>query len=210
MPLIRKDPATASPAVKPADGRNDLTSTDIEMRWNAARLLAKDPSSATMLGEALAVEREPRVREALFTSLAHIQTPEAVGAILPHIRSPDAAIRAGALDALGAMPQAVEKELPKLLADPDPDVRLLVCDIVRRLPGPAATRLLCDLLERESQANVCGAAVEALSEVGNETALPVLAACAVRFDAEPFLVFSIKVAASRIAGDGRARGPKAP
>lgn len=210
MPLIRKDAAGAPPPAQAFDRRGDLTSADTEARWNAARLLAKDPSSVAALGAALAVESEPRVREALFTSLAHIQTPEAVAAILPHIRSPDAAVRAGALDALGAIPQAAESELPKLLADPDPDVRLLVCDIVRRLPGPVATRLLCNLLEREDQANVCGAAVEALSEVGDETALPVLAACAARFSAEPFLAFSIEVARRRMAGDGRTRNPKAP
>ncbi len=210
MPLIRKDAATATPTAKPVDARGDLASADTETRWNAARLLARDPSSAVALGEALAVESDPRVREALFTSLAHLQTPAAVAAILPHIRSPDAAVRAGALDALSAMPQAAQSELPGLLEDPDPDVRLLVCDIVRRLPGPVATRLLCDLLGRETQANVCGAAVEALSEVGDETALPALAACAAQFPAEPFLVFSIKVASSRIAGDGRARGAKVP
>jgi HEAT repeat protein len=209
MPLIRKDPAL-TPAPGTPDSRGDLKSANTETRWTAARLLAKDPSSATALGDALAVETDARVREALFTSLAHIRTPDAMGAILPHLRSADAAIRAGALDALSSVPQAVESHLPKLLADPDPDVRVLVCDIVRRLPGPVACRYLCDLLARETQANVCGAAVDALSEVGDRSALPVLADCAARFSLEPFLAFSIKVASSRIAGDGRARDPKVP
>ena len=104
----------------------------------------------------------------------------------------------------------LQKIKQELLADPDPDVRLLVCDIVRRLPGPVACRYLCDLLARETQANVCGAAVDALSEVGDGTALPILADCATRFGTEPFLAFSIKIASSRIAGDGRVRDPKAP
>jgi hypothetical protein len=209
MPLIRKEPPPAA-APGTSDSRADLKSADTETRWTAARLLAKDPPSAIALGDALAVETDARVREALFTSLAHIQTPDAVGTILIHLRSADAAIRAGALDALSSVPQAVESQLPKLLADPDPDVRLLVCDIVRRLPGPVACRYLCDLLARETQANVCGAAVDALSEVGDDTALSILADCAARFSTEPFLVFSIKVASSRIAGDGRVRDPKAP
>jgi HEAT repeat protein len=209
MPLIRKDPGPA-PAPGIPDSRRDLKSVDAETRWTAARLLAKDPSSVTALDDALATETDSRVREALFTSLARIQTADAVGALLSHLRSPDAAIRAGALDALSSMPQAVESQLPKLLADPDPDVRLLICDIIRRLPGPVACRYLCDLLGRETEINVCAAAVEALSEVGDDTALPVLAGCAARFSTEPFLAFSIKVASSRIAGDGRLRDPTAP
>jgi HEAT repeat protein len=208
MPLIRKDDAT--PTGTPTGSTEDLSSISSETRWAAARRLAKDPSGTGALGKALAVESDPRVREALFTALAHIQTPEAVSCIVPHIRSQDAAIRAGALDALSSMPKAVENQLPALLADPDPDVRLLVCDIVRRLPGPAATRYLCELLAGETKANVCGAAVDALSEVGDETALPALADCAARFSAEPFLVFSIKVASNRIAGDGRMLSPKVP
>ena len=209
MPLIRKEPPLA-PAPTAPDSRGDLKSPDAETRWTAARALAKDPSSTAALGDALTVETDARVRETLFTSLAHIQTPDAVRAILMHLRSPDAAIRAGALDALNSVPQAVESQLPNLLADPDPDVRLLVCDIVRRLPGPVACRYLCDLLARETQANVCGAAVDALSEVGDSTALPILADCAARFSTEPFLAFSIRIASSRIAGDGRAHDPKAP
>jgi hypothetical protein len=208
MPLIRKD--AAAPPDTPPEGADDLTSPSSETRWAAARRLARDPSGAKAIGKALVVETDPRVREALFTGLAHIQSSEAVGYILPHIRSQDAAIRAGALDALNTMPKVLESQLPALLADPDPDVRLLVCDIVRGLPGPTATRFLCDLLARETLANVCAAAVEALSEVGDETALPTLADCAARFSAEPFLVFSIKVASNRIAGDGHAFSPKAP
>jgi HEAT repeat protein len=205
MPLIRKDAGKTAPPTNPLA---ELTSTNNDARFNAARQLAKDPSSVKALGGALASETDARVREALFTSLAHIRTPEAIAVVLPHIRSDDAGIRASALDALNAMPEAVENSLPALLADPDSDVRLLVCDVVRRLPGPRATQYLCDLLRHETHLNVCGAAVDALSEVGDESALPVLAKCAERFAFEPFLVFSIKTAANRITGDGRPSGPQ--
>lgn len=208
MPLIRKETATTTGSAP--SGPDDLLSPNSETRWAAVRHLAKDTANAGALGKALTAESDPRVREALFTGLAQMRTSEAIIQIVPHIRSQDAAVRSGALDALSAMPDAVESQLPALLADPDPDVRLLVCDVVRRLPGPAATRYLCDLLAQETLANVCGAAVEALSEVGDETALPALTDCAARFHAEPFLVFSIKIAASRIAGDGRMFSPKAP
>jgi HEAT repeat protein len=206
MPLIRKDGGNTAPPTATTNPLAELTSTSDDARWNAARRLAKDPSSVSALGRALASETDARVREALFTSLANISTPEAIAVVLPHIRSDDASIRAGALDALNAMPAAVETFLPALLTDPDSDVRLLVCDVIRRLPGSRATQYLCDLLEHETHPNVCGAAVDALSEVGDETALPVLAECAQRFASEPFLVFSIKIAAHRISGNGRPRG----
>jgi len=196
MPLIRKDAATP-PTSQPL---GDITSPSSDARWSAARHLAKDPTSVGALATALAKEDDARVREAIFTSLATIQTPEAVSVILLYIRCNDAGIRAAALDVLNAMPEAVENRVSALLADPDPDVRLLVCDIARHLPGPVATRYLCNLLETESHPNVCGAAVEALSEVGDESTLPVLAQCAERFASEPFLAFAIKTATKRLMG----------
>src|ERR1700761_840111 len=201
MPLIRKDAGSPKPTSVAVDARLQLASASSDARWDAARQLAKEPSSVGALERALSSETDPRVREALFTSLAHIRTPDAVMAVLPHIRSDDAAIRANALDALTSMADAVESSLPALLADPDPDVRLLTCDVVRRLRGPSATQYLVSLLKNETHPNVGAAAVEALSEVGDVTALPVLAECAERFAAEPFLVFSIKTAARQIAGD---------
>ena len=76
------------------------------------------------------------------------------------------------------MPQACRPHLPALLADSDADVRLLSCELARGLPDDEANRLLCDLLERETEKNVCAAAVEVLAEIGRPEALPALARCA--------------------------------
>ena len=85
-----------------------------------------------------------------------------------------------------------------LLADPDADVRLLSCELARGLPDDEANRLLCELLEVETEKNVCAAAVEVLAEIGRPEALPSLTRCATRFDGDPFIAFSIKVATERI------------
>lgn len=207
MPLIRKDAST--PVATPDNPAAQLRAESREARWSAARALAGMAGSETVLGEALARETDPRVREAIFTSLARQQTAQAVEVVLPYVRSQDAAIRTAALDALSAMPGAVEAFIPALLGDADSDVRLLTCDVVRRLPGSAAARALCALLENESQPNVCAAAIEALSEVGDTAALPALARCRARFADEPFLLFAIQAAVSRIGGDGRTDGPQA-
>jgi HEAT repeat protein len=201
MPLIRKPDAAPSPA--PRDAARDLMAGSVEERWAAARQLGGEPGQAALLGQALARESDARVREALFSALARDGSEAAVAAILPFLRAPDAALRTLALDALATLPDAVARHIGELLADPDPDVRLLSCDLVRRLSNPDASRHLGALLERETSVNVCGAAVEVLSEVGDAGALPALRACAARFPGETFLGFAIDLVIRRIGEDGR-------
>jgi HEAT repeat protein len=202
MPLVRR-PAAPPPGSAPdaAVVRGALTVGTSDERWAAARAAGDDPGSAKALGEALANETDARVREAMFTSLARIATAESVESLLALLRSDDAPLRTGALDALRSMKGAVEGYLPSLLADSDPDVRLLACEIVRGLPGAEPARLLCELLGAESDPNVCAAAVEVLAEIGGRDALPVLERAAERFRTTPFLAFSIKAAADRIRSE---------
>ena len=199
MPLVRKG---GDAPVRPSDGGASaadklLSGTDDE-RWAAARALSGQPGAVAALGGALRSETDARVREAILTGLARVGTPESAEAIIPLIRSDDAGLRTGAIDALRAMPRALSAHLGGLLSDPDADVRLLACDLARELPAPEATRLLCDLLVRDPEANVCAAAVEVLTECGTPEALPALAACAERFPDVPFLVFSLRIVGDRI------------
>jgi HEAT repeat protein len=204
MPLVRKPPSvTATPA---PDGRKlaeIFAAGSDDERWTAARSAAESPAGVAVLADALAKERIPRVREAIFTALARIATPEGAAVALPYLRSDDAAERTGALDALRAMPTAATGHLPQLLNDSDPDVRLLACEIARVLPAGGASRALEELLERETNSNVCSAAVEVLAETGNVTSLPILARCAARFPDDPFLTFAVKVASDRIGSSDR-------
>lgn len=204
MPLIRKP--SAAPAAPPSAGVDKLlTGTDDE-RWEAARSASSVPDSAPLLGRALAGERNPRVREAIFTSLALLATPAAIDVAIAHLRSDDAHARTEALDALRAMKAAPGPYLAALLNDADGDVRVLACEIARGLPGREASALLASLLEREADANVCAAAVEVLAEIGTAEALPSLERCQARFQGTPFLLFSIRTAADRIRSQSRERG----
>jgi hypothetical protein len=145
MPLIRKEPdkatATASRQALPS-----LASASADERWAAARA-RRDPDAVPALSEALAYERDARVREAIFTALARIGTLEGAKAVLPYLRLDDANTRTGAMDAVRAMPDACQPLLPGLLEDPDPDVRLLACDLVRDAGGAGGSRWLCALIE---------------------------------------------------------------
>jgi HEAT repeat protein len=199
MPLIRKTPDEAAKAIAAAGPAASLTDASAEMRWTAGRLAADNPGSVPALTEALARESDDRVREAIFTALARIATPQSVLAVLPYVRSNDANLRTGALDALRAMPSLTERHLAQLISDPDSDVRLLACDLARVTTGVHASRLLCELVETDPEANVCAAAVEVLAEIGNADAIQPLARCAARFPNDPFLKFAIEAATSRLA-----------
>lgn len=199
MPLVRK-PVAKTPTQGPAtaDVLRGLASSDAEERWTAARAAAEVAGVTDALIVALGSESDARVREAMLTSLARINSSDSIEAILTLLRSDDASERTGALDTLRTMGSAVGEHMPKLLADVDSDVRLLGCEIARALPASDATRLLCDLLAREAEINVCGAAIDVLAEIGEAEALPILAECESRFRDSPFLVFAIKVATDRI------------
>ena len=202
MPLIRKSSDTTAP--HPAGSANALRDGTTDARWAAARALTA-PADVDALSAALNTEQDPRVREAILTSLARIGDAPSAQAVIPLIRSEDASVRTAALDSLRAMPQAVGESLSGLLADPDPDVRLLACELVRALPSASATQLLCDLIQDDAEANVCAAAIDVLAEVGGPDALPALDRCAARVPDEPFLVFAIRVAGDRISAHPRNR-----
>ncbi|MCS3898432.1 HEAT repeat protein [Bradyrhizobium japonicum USDA 38] len=206
MPLVRRGSSNAAvSSLEPSALAAALSGGSIDERWAAARSVADMPNGLSLLGDALSRETDPRVREAIFTSMVRTRTPESAAAVLPYLRSDDASLRAGALDALRLMPEATASHLPGLLIDKDADVRVLACELVRNQPVSEASRLLQPILATESQANVCGAAVEVLAEVGGPDVLPFLAACARRFPDDPFLSFAIQVARGRIGSQASSR-----
>jgi HEAT repeat protein len=195
MPLIRKE----SDASVSREALPSLASVSPDERWVAARA-TRDPAAIPPLGEALAHERDARVREAIFTALARIASAESAQVLLPYLRVDDANMRTGAMDALRAMQAASRPYLPGLLTDPDPHVRLLACDLVRDVGGADGPGWLCALIETEPEVNVCAAAVEALGEIADAAAAASLSRCAERFPDDPFLGFAIKVVAERLPG----------
>ena len=207
MPLIRGKSAAPTNAAPDAEEiTKAISSGTLDERWAAARAAAELPSGVAILDKALATETAPRVREAIFTSLAKVCTPASAAVVAPYVRSDDPEIRTAALDALRAMPEATAPHLAGLLHDADTDVRLLACELVRNQPADVANRLLAALLTSEPEANVCAAAVEVLAEIGDASVLPVLAQCAARFPGDPFLGFAIGMARDRIGSQVSSRG----
>jgi HEAT repeat protein len=199
MPLVRKTGAAPTPpSGNAASFATALQSGNADERWAAARTAHEIADSVGPLGKALSREQDSRVRAAMFTSLVRLASAQSIEVIQSFLRADDASLRTGALDALQALKGAISPYLPRLLSDEDPDVRLLACELARNIPPAEASRLLCALLDAESQANVCAAAVEILAASGHPDALPALARCEQRFRDNQFLSFAIQVAVDQI------------
>lgn len=175
-----------------------LRDGDAEQRRWAARDLAGHPEMAALLGERLLAERDTRVREALLTSLTATGGEAAVNALLPLLRSEDAQLRNGAIEALGGMPQAVGPRVAALLRDGDPDVRIFTVNLLGELRHEQVVSWLLQVLQHDSAVNVVAAAIEVLAEVGAPEHVPPLREATRRFATDPFISFAADMAAQRI------------
>lgn len=204
MALRKSTPSPLHP-VQPRQHPRDLLGlqqqlgdTDPRQRRLAARDLAEFPQAALSLGQALAVETDAAVREALFTSLASLASEAAVQALLPLLRTDDAGLRNGAIEALAAMPQAVAPCIDRLLLDADPDVRIFTVNLLGELRHGSVPVWLVQVLRQDTHVNVVAAALEVLAEVGSAAELPALRAARDRFDDDAFIQFAADLAISRI------------
>ena len=97
MPLIRNAGGPVPPAAMDAGATlAELVNGTDDERWAAARAAPDLPNGVKALADALPAERNARVQEAIFTSLARIATDECVEPVLAALRSDDAQLRRGA------------------------------------------------------------------------------------------------------------------
>lgn len=175
-----------------------LRSGDVEQRRWAARDLAGHPQAASALGEQLLREPDTSVRECMLTSLTSQASEAAAGALLPLLRSENAQLRNGAIEALAGMPDAVGPRIAGLLRDADVDVRIFTVNLLGELRHPQVLPWLLQVLAREPEVNVVAAAVEVLSEVGGPEHGSALRAARARFAGDDFIGFAVDMAVERI------------
>ena len=164
----------------------------------AARDLAAYPHAAEALGERLLHERDSSVRQTLFTSLSGIASDAAATALLPLLRSDDAQLRNGAIEALAGMPQVTGPRIAALLRDSDADVRIFTVNLLGDLRHDLVPQWLTGVLAHDTAVNVVCAAIEVLAEVGSHTDVPALQAACRRFPDDPFVGFATELAIERI------------
>ncbi len=168
-------------------------------RW-AARDLAQFPEAAEALVARLRIETDLAVREVILTTLTRLGNAIAVAGLLHCLRSEDARLRNDAIEAMKALPDAVAPIMGELLLDDDPDVRIFAVNILESLRHPRVERWLIEVIEKDPQVNVCGAAVDLLTEVGTPAAHPALLGLRRRFPQEPYIQFAAELALKRTAG----------
>jgi len=175
-----------------------LRNGDTEQRRWAARDLARHPQATAALGAQLLCETEASVREALLTSLSAMPGDNAVGALLPLLRSENAQLRNGAIEALAGMPLAVAPRVAALLHDSDADVRIFTVNLLGDLRHAEVLPWLLQVLHDEPEVNVVAAAIEVLAEVGAPGHTGALRAARDRFADDAFIAFAADMAIKRI------------
>lgn len=200
MPLVRT--TTISPGATLPDSRElllkRLSGSDPDDRRRAAHGLSCHPDATAALAARLECEPDLRVRDALFSSLVDIGGTPTASLVASLLRSADAGLRGGAVEALKRLGEDAFPVLDALLGDPDPDVRILVVEVTRAWPSALAVPRLQRVIENDPHVNVCGAAVDAATEAGTGDLLMALEGLRVRFADEPFLVFAVDIACSRL------------
>jgi HEAT repeat protein len=167
-------------------------------RW-AARDLAGHPSASAALLGRLQRESEVSVREVILTALMRIADPAAITGLVGCLRSEDANLRNEAIEAMKSLPVEVAPIMRGLLADEDPDVRIFAINILESLRHPDVETWLIEVIEREPMVNVCGTALDLLSELGSSASQDALLRLQARFAAEPYIQFAATLALRRIA-----------
>ena len=169
-------------------------------RW-AARDLVNCQDVASALVDRLKREGDLSVREVILTTLTRLGDATAVAGLVDCLHSEDAALRNEAIEAMKQLPDEVAPIMQGLLADTDPDVRIFAVNILESLRHPDVEAWLIDVIETDPHINVCGTALDLLSEVGTKAALEPLARLKSRFADEPYIQFAADLALSRIHED---------
>jgi HEAT repeat protein len=170
-------------------------------RW-AARDLANCPDSSLALVDRLGREEEVSVREVILTSLIHLGDPDSIGGLVECLRSEDVNLRNEAVEAMKQLPEEVAPIMDRLLADADPDLRIFAVNILESLRDGRVEEWLIKVIETDAMVNVCGTAVDLLTEVGTGLSTTALGRLKGRFPGEPYIQFSADLALRRIR-DGR-------
>jgi len=176
----------------------ELDSVDETARRWAVRDLTPMPGASVPLVARIAYEQSKNVRSAILNALAQIGDNDAITGLIHCLSSDDAALRNEAIEVLKEIPQHVEPIIDALLLDTDSDVRIFAVNILESLRHKNVEKWLIQVIEKDAHVNVCATAVDLLSEVGSEKALPALKNLKNRFADEPYICFSTDLAIKRI------------
>jgi len=175
-----------------------LESADAAVRRHSARDMAHCPNGVEALSSLLKREEDVAVREAILDTLAKLKQPSAVNELVACLRSEDAALRNGAIETLKHISLDLSVTIRSLLSDPDADIRIFAVNILESRCEPEVENWLIDVIEQDTNVNVCATATDLLCEVGTEAALDPLLRLKERFTSEAYIQFAADLALKRI------------
>jgi HEAT repeat protein len=175
-----------------------LEDSDATVRRHAAQKITSCLDAATALVSRLKREENTAVREAILNSLLQLHDPSVGSGLADCLRSEDAALRNDVIEAFKQLGDEVAPILRSLLADPDPDVRIFVVNILNSERYPNVEQWLIEVIERDSHVNVCATAVDLLCEVGTEAAIDPMLRLKARFAHEAYIQFAADLALKRV------------
>lgn len=178
--------------------RMAMENADAGVRRHAARAIAGCPDASHALISRLQREEDVAVREVILNSLARRNDIVAVVGLVRCLRSEDTALRNEVIETIQQMGNEVVPVLESLLADPDPDVRIFVVNILDSERHPEVENWLIQVIDHDAQVNVCATAVDQLCEVGTEAAIEPLLRLKARFATEAYIQFAADLALKRI------------
>ena len=201
MPLVRREADVPGIAMEdPRDPLARLVDADPATRRQAARELSDVPAALDALMIALERETSASVAEAIFSTLMKRASPEVAARLIELMHSDHASLRNGAIEALKTMPSEVLDQIDALLSG-EVDIRIFAVEILGALTVPGTLPYLLRVIESETHVNVCAAAIEAMMEFIDESAVFPLRNLLVRFPDQEFLRYSVQAALRRVSHD---------
>ena len=204
MALVKGKAVGTAVNVEPKEQRSceeliaALEDSDATVRRHAAQQITSCHDAATALVNRLKREENTAVREAILNTLLRLHDPSIGSGLAECLRSEDAALRNDVIEAFKQLGDEVAPILRSLLADPDPDVRIFVVNILNSERHPDVEQWLIEVIERDAHVNVCATAVDLLCEVGAKASMDPLFRLKTRFAHEPYIQFAADLALKRI------------
>ena len=204
MALVKGKAVGTAVNVEPKEQRSceeliaALEDSDATVRRHAAQQITSCHDAATALVNRLKREENTAVREAILNTLLRLHDPSIGSGLAECLRSEDAALRNDVIEAFKQLGDEVAPILRSLLADPDPDVRIFVVNILNSERHPDVEQWLIEVIERDAHVNVCATAVDLLCEVGAKASMDPLFRLKTRFAHEPYIQFAADLALKRV------------
>jgi HEAT repeat protein len=200
MPLTKHRTPAAPVEASCAELLAALDDSMPAVRCRAALALGAWPEAAGELLARLAGEPDAAVRSALMAALATIGNGAAAAGLARCLGSEDVWLRNAAIETLRALPAQVAPLMSQLLTDPDRDVRILAIGVLDAMQHPDCECWLLHVIEADTDAAVCGAALDVLAGVATSAAAAPVGALLHRFPDEPYLRFAGELALRRARG----------